>query len=100
MQHCHACLGPPDGWLRAGGYPGSLALRVIDSIQSTGPHYTSVVNVVGRYRAHRGARADEDGTDALLAGVLLTAAAEALEVSASDLDHAAWRHRSGRPWRV
>src|SRR4051794_23242079 len=52
------------------GYPESLALCVIDSIQSTGPHYTSVVNVVQRYRRYRagqGARADADGAEALLA---------------------------------
>ncbi|WP_100500729.1 heme peroxidase [Geodermatophilus chilensis] len=66
VRHCRTRLGRPDGWIRAGGYPGSLALCVIDSIQSTGPRYTSVVNVVGRYRAHRGAHADEDGTKALL----------------------------------
>jgi len=51
------------------GYPTSLALCVIDSIQSTGPHYTSVMNVVSRYRGYRlgqGGNAYTDGAQALL----------------------------------
>jgi len=35
------------------GYPDSLALCIIDSIYSTGARYSSVVNVVGRYRDYR-----------------------------------------------
>ena len=51
------------------GYPSSLALCVIDAIQSTGPHYASVMNVVSRYRGYRlgqGGNADTDGAQALL----------------------------------
>lgn len=51
------------------GYPGSLALCIIDSIQSTGVRYPSVEAVVARYRAYRnkqGGNADSDGTTDLL----------------------------------
>ncbi|OBB19704.1 hypothetical protein A5761_00730 [Mycolicibacterium setense] len=44
-----------------------MALCIVDSIQSTGSHYASVRNVVGRYRTHRGAAAITDGTAELLA---------------------------------
>ena len=70
VRYCRTRLGPPDRWITARGYPGGLALCVIDSIQSTGPRYTSVVNVVGRYRRYRedrGGNADEDGARTLLA---------------------------------
>lgn len=60
-------LGPPDRWFRPGGYPDGLALCIIDSIQSTGSHYNSVRNVVGRYREYRGEAATTDGTAELLA---------------------------------
>jgi hypothetical protein len=56
-------------WIAADGYPHSLALCIIDSIFSTGSHYTSVINVVNRYRAYRTAEdgdADQDGTTELL----------------------------------
>src|SRR5215475_13009414 len=46
---CDACppdLGNPDLWFEPDGYPDSLALCIIDSIYSTGAHYSSVVNVV------------------------------------------------------
>jgi hypothetical protein len=68
--HCRETLGDPAAWKAMAGYPESLALCVIDSLQSTGPHYSSVVNVVQRYRRYRrdqGARADADGVRALLA---------------------------------
>lgn len=60
-------LGNPEHWFRPEGYPDGLALCIIDSIQSTGSHYTSVRNVVGRYRKHRGNAATTDGTAELLA---------------------------------
>lgn len=63
---CRDLLGSPDQWVNSGGYPGSVALCIIDSIQSTGPHYTSVLNVVNRYRSYRAAQ----GADADLDGVL------------------------------
>lgn len=61
-------LGSPNKWFRPEGYQDGLALCIIDSIQSTGSHYNSVRNVVGRYRRHRGdAAATIDGTAELLA---------------------------------
>lgn len=52
-----------------GGYPDSLALCIVDSVQSTGVTYTSVGNVLDayrRYRAERNASAKTDGTHELL----------------------------------
>jgi hypothetical protein len=49
-----------------------LALCIIDSIYSTGARYSSVVNVVRRYRDHRtqrGGTPDMDGTDELAANI-------------------------------
>lgn len=59
-------LGNPQYWFRPEGYHDGLALCIIDSIQSTGAHYASVRNVVGRYRTHRGRAAATDGTTELL----------------------------------
>ncbi len=63
-----ACLklGDPALWFRPLRYPDGLALCIIDSIQSTGAHYASVVNIVNRYRAERGDAAKTDGTAELL----------------------------------
>lgn len=69
MAHSRAYLGEPVDWEAMAGYPNSLALCVIDSIQSTGPHYTSVMNVVSRYRGYRlgqGGNPNADGAHALL----------------------------------
>ncbi|MEW2481734.1 heme peroxidase [Mycobacterium sp. NPDC049093] len=60
-------LGSPERWFRPEGYHEGLALCIIDSIQSTGSHYASVRNVVGRYRRYRGDAATTDGTGELLA---------------------------------
>ena len=52
------------------GYPDSLALCIIDSIQSTGVRYTSVKKIVDsyeRYRRDRGAEPGTDGTRELIA---------------------------------
>lgn len=52
-----------------GGYPDSLALCLVDSVQSTGVTYTSVGNVLDRYRDYRrtrNGRPEVDGTKALL----------------------------------
>lgn len=52
------------------GYPASLALCVIDSVQSTGVTYASVGNVIDRYRAYRraqGGRPETDGAAELVA---------------------------------
>lgn len=66
-EACLSQLGPKSEWFRPAGYPDSLALCIIDSIQSTGAHYTSVLNVVKRYRELRGSAAATDGTTELLA---------------------------------
>lgn len=57
-------LGPTVEWATPGGYPDSLALCVIDSIQSIGQKYGGVRSVVRRYeafRASQGGEADRDG---------------------------------------
>jgi hypothetical protein len=46
-----------------GGYPDSLALCVVDSIQSSMVTYSSVVNVVNRYRQYRHAQGSNPATD-------------------------------------
>lgn len=66
---CRQIFGDQTKWLAADGYPHSLALCIIDSIFSTGSHYTSVINVVNSYREYRraqGGDADQDGTEELL----------------------------------
>jgi hypothetical protein len=65
---CNTDLGDPNLWFTPDGYPDSLALCIIDSIHSTGARYSSVVNVVGRYREYRTNQRgdpDTDGTDEL-----------------------------------
>lgn len=67
---CRGIFGEESKWIAADGYPHSLALCIIDSIFSTGSHYTSVINVVNEYRAYRraeGGDGDQDGTKELLA---------------------------------
>ncbi|WP_232320407.1 heme peroxidase [Rhodococcus sp. WMMA185] len=59
-------LGDRALWFRPDRYNDGLALCIIDSIQSTGSHYNSVVNVVKRYRASRNGAASSDGTPELL----------------------------------
>ncbi|MDT0213924.1 hypothetical protein Q9R29_08490 [Rothia sp. ARF10] len=64
-----AACGDPSTWsIKTDyGYRDSLALCVIDAIQSTGVRYGSVEAVVSRYRAHRGIDAETDGAPGLLA---------------------------------
>ncbi|MGN6405685.1 hypothetical protein [Sinomonas sp.] len=67
---CHHLFGDESRWIEPDGYRDSLALCIIDSIFSTGSHYTSVINVVSRYCAYRrqqGADPYRDGPDELLA---------------------------------
>src|SRR5690606_20452181 len=66
VAYCGANLGDQELWITPRGYPGSLALCIIDSIYSTGSHYMSVVNVVNRYRAANGRN---DGAQALLGSI-------------------------------
>ncbi|WP_187776388.1 heme peroxidase [Antrihabitans cavernicola] len=68
-QRCAADLGDPIEWIKPEHYRDSLALCVIDSIQSTRSHYTSVKNVLARYsdfRSDQGADATHDGVVDLL----------------------------------
>lgn len=65
---CERDLGDPDLWFAPDGYPESLALCIIDAIYSTGARYSSVINVVQRYRQYRAAHegnAETDGTTEL-----------------------------------
>lgn len=50
VSYCEDNLGDPHLWKTPDGYPESLALCIIDSLYSTGSHYTSVVNVIRRYK--------------------------------------------------
>lgn len=66
VDYCTEHLGDKSLWTTPAGYPHSLALCIIDAIYSTGSHYTSVVNVINRYRSVRG---DTDGANALLESI-------------------------------
>jgi len=69
---CDRDLGNPVLWFEPDGYPSSLALCIIDSIYSTGAHYSSVTKIVHRYRTYRSERggdANTDGVDELRATV-------------------------------
>lgn len=62
-----ARCGPVGQWLVPQGYPDSLALCVIDAVQSVGVKYGGVVKVVDRYRSLRGRHvANTDGAKDLL----------------------------------
>lgn len=63
VNYCNETLGDKDLWSTPEGYPQSLALCIIDSLYSTGSHYTSVVNVVNKYKEVRG---NNDGAQDLL----------------------------------
>lgn len=56
VRYCETHLGVPTLWKTPDGYPNSLALCIIDSIYSTGSHYSSVVNVIERYKRAGGER--------------------------------------------
>src|SRR5690349_17656868 len=45
------------------GYRDGLALCVVDSVQSTGVKYTSVENVLDRYRAYRRSQGGDPNVD-------------------------------------
>ena len=69
VERVRAKLGDPLEWVNPAGYPEGLALCIIDSIQSIGVKYGSVVGVVNRYRALRrkhGSDPAVDGTPELL----------------------------------
>lgn len=58
-----AKLGDPLALVAPNGYKDSLALCIIDSVQSTGIKYVNVENVVRKYRGHRRAQEDDPNTD-------------------------------------
>lgn len=66
VQYCEENLGDPSLWRTPEGYPRSLALCIIDSLYSTGSHYTSVINVISHYKKAHG---DQDGARALCASI-------------------------------
>ena len=66
VEYCKDTLGEQELWTTPEGYPDSLALCIIDSLYSTGSHYTSVVNVINRYREAHG---HTDGAEALLRSI-------------------------------
>ena len=86
------------------GYPDSLALCLIDSIQSLRLRYEAgVVPVLNRYRQHRrskGGNADTDGLRQFLetfhevGGVEGWCTSRELKVSEKRLDHAIWLYES------
>jgi hypothetical protein len=67
---CRAVLGDLTLLPQPPGYPGSLALCVLDAIWSMGVRYTAVEHAISRYRKHRrsqGADPDRDSLADLLA---------------------------------
>lgn len=54
VEYCENNLGDKTLWQTPEGYPDSLALCIIDSLYSTGSHYTSVVNVIIKYKNTEG----------------------------------------------
>lgn len=66
VEYCNDNLGDPTLWRTPEGYPDSLALCMIDSLYSTGSHYTSVINVISKYKGTHG---EQDGARALSASI-------------------------------
>ncbi|MFC6704862.1 hypothetical protein [Flexivirga alba] len=62
-------LGDHTRWFEPGGY-SSVALCLIDSIYSTGNHYTGVIDAVRKYRERRGINASADDTASDLASAV------------------------------
>ncbi len=56
-------LGDPAGWTRHDRFHGSLALCIIDAVQSTAAQYDKSVLAVDRYRAYRRAQGVVDVVD-------------------------------------
>jgi hypothetical protein len=64
--HCRAVLGPKDKWRAPPGWPGCLALCLLDSAWSIDSDYEAVVRpLVGRYRDHRRAQGATPEQDSL-----------------------------------
>ncbi|OFE17159.1 hypothetical protein BA895_16965 [Humibacillus sp. DSM 29435] len=66
VEYCNVHLGDPQLWTTPEGYPKSLALCIIDAIYSTGSHYTSVINVIQKYKTVHGT---QDGARALSSSI-------------------------------
>ncbi|MBJ8345567.1 heme peroxidase [Antrihabitans sp. YC2-6] len=64
---CIADLGDPAFWVAPDELRNSLALAVIESIQATRSHYTSVRNVLTRYDEYRRGASAADGAGELRA---------------------------------
>lgn len=60
-EQCKQDLGDPALWIERGSMRNSLALCIIDAIQSTRSQYSSVAKIVERYAAYRAGL----GSDAL-----------------------------------
>lgn len=56
-------LGDPGEWTRHDRFHASLALAVVDAIQSTAAEYGKSVRAVERYRAYRSAQGQSEVTD-------------------------------------
>lgn len=56
-------LGDPCEWTRHDRFQDSLALAVVDAIQSTAAEYCTCVRAVDRYRAYRSAQGHNEITD-------------------------------------
>lgn len=96
VEYCKSHLGEQEVWATPEGYPDSLALCIIDAIYSTGSHYTSVTNVIDRYRAKHG---KTDGAAALLDSI--KAAGGAREWASSVASNLKPAHtRSGAPLKA
>ena len=69
VRACEELLNPPAEWKPFEGYPGSLALCVLDAIWSVSVRYPIVRGVIQRYRSQRRFRGDpdQDGLPELLA---------------------------------
>lgn len=69
VEACTSDLGSPDKWITPGGYPGSIALCIVDAVFSINARYKGVTNVINRYRNLREkehAAPDADGVTELL----------------------------------
>lgn len=60
---CRELFGDETQWIEPEGYRNSIALCIIDSIYSTGSHYTSVIKVIAKYCAYRRAHGGDPTTD-------------------------------------
>lgn len=91
MTAIEARLPPRAQWSTPDGYPDSLALCVIDAIQSMGVRYQAVVNVVDRYQQFR-----KDGAGQADADDLSDLAATFRELGGPD----EWAQRIGNRHRT